>query len=74
MLELCNDYRENLRRVDAALRVEENFDLIKKELVFGGHSFAMYYLDGFVNGGSIKPFCFKNCIIWLCVSKVLPSA
>lgn len=54
MLELCNDYHENLRRVDAALRVEENFDLIKKELVFGGHSFAMYYLDGFVNGGSMN--------------------
>ena len=30
MLELCGDYRENVRRVDEVLRVRENFDIIKK--------------------------------------------
>lgn len=35
-MELCGDFPENVRRVDACLRVEENFDLIKKELTVGG--------------------------------------
>lgn len=53
-LELCGDYRENVRRVDAALRVEENFDLIKKTLFIGKQEITLYYIDGFVDGGSMN--------------------
>ena len=51
MLTLCKDYRENVRRVDAALRVNENFDLIKKTLYIGEQPITLYYLDGFVESG-----------------------
>lgn len=51
MLTLCEDYHENVRRVDAALRVNENFDLIKKTLYIGKQPITLYYLDGFVESG-----------------------
>ena len=54
MTELCEDYRENVRRMDAALRVNENFDLIKKVLYLGTQEITLYYLDGFVDGGSMN--------------------
>ena len=54
MLELCEDYRENVRRMDAALRVNENFDLIKKVLYLGSQEITLYYIDGFVDGGSMN--------------------
>ena len=54
MLELCEDYRENLRRVDAALRVDRNFDVIKKTLILGREELTLYYIDGFVDGGSMN--------------------
>ena len=54
MLELCKDYRENVRRVDAVLRVQENFDVIKKVLYVGKDEITLYYLDGFVDGGSMN--------------------
>ncbi len=54
MLELCEDYRENIRRVDATLRVKENFDIIKKTLYLGKQEITLYYIDGFVDGGSMN--------------------
>ena len=42
MEQLSENYRENLRRMDAALRVEENFDLIKKTLYLGQEQITMY--------------------------------
>ena len=54
MLELCGDYRENVRRMDAAFRVDENFDMIKKTLYVGKHETTLYYIDGFVDGGSMN--------------------
>lgn len=53
-LKLCEDYRENVRRTDAALRVDENFDLIKKVLFLGSQEITLYYIDGFVDGGSLN--------------------
>ena len=35
MLQLCGDYRENVKRTDELLRVQENFDIIKKVLFIG---------------------------------------
>ncbi len=53
-LELGNDYRENVRRMDAVLRVDENYDLIKKTLYVGKDEITLYYIDGFVEGGSMN--------------------
>ena len=54
MQPLSDCYRENVRRVDAALRVEENFDLIKKTLFIGKQEITLYYIDGFVDGGAMN--------------------
>ena len=54
MLELCRDYRENIRRVDAELRVDENFDIIKKTLYIGTKEATLYYIDGFVDSGPMN--------------------
>ena len=54
MLQLCKDYRENVRRVDAELRVDENFDLIKKILYIGSTEVTMYYIDGFVDSSPMN--------------------
>lgn len=53
-MELCEDYTENGKRVDALLRVEESFDLIKKELTVGGRSAVFYYPDGMVDGDAME--------------------
>ena len=45
---LSENYWENVSRMDAALRVEQNFDLIKKTLYLGQEQITMYYIDGFV--------------------------
>ncbi len=58
MLELCHDYRENVRRVDDILRVRENFDIIKKTLFIGETETTLYYIDGFVDGGSMNKLMF----------------
>ncbi|MBO5931919.1 MAG: spore germination protein, partial [Clostridia bacterium] len=54
MLQLCNDYRENVRRVDEILRVRENFDIIKKTLFIANTETTFYYIDGFVEGASFN--------------------
>lgn len=53
-MELCEDYTENEKRMDALLRVEESFDLIKKELTVGGRSAVFYYPDGMVDGDAME--------------------
>ena len=58
MLELCGDYRENVRRVDEILRVRDNFDIIKKTLFIGEAETTLYYIDGFVDGGSMNRLMF----------------
>ena len=54
MLQLCDNYRENVQRVDDVLRVRENFDIIKKVLYIGEQETTFYYIDGFVDGGSMN--------------------
>ncbi|MBQ5662751.1 MAG: spore germination protein [Clostridia bacterium] len=46
-------FAERVRRMDARLRVQENFDLIKKEMVLGHHRAVFYYVDGFIEGSSM---------------------
>ena len=54
MLQLCDDYRENVQRVDEILHVRENFDIIKKVLFIGEQEATFYYIDGFVEGASFN--------------------
>ena len=54
MLELCDNYRKNVQRVDDFLRVKENFDIIKKTLYIGNEETTLYYIDGFVEGASLN--------------------
>ena len=54
MLKLCEDYRKNIQYVDEVLRVRENFDIIKKTLFIGKEETTLYYIDGFVEGGSMN--------------------
>ena len=54
MLELCENYLENVRRLDQVLRVKENFDIIKKTLYIGQEETTLYYIDGFVDGSSMN--------------------
>ena len=54
MKRLGADYRENVRLVDAELRVNQNFDIIKKTLYIGKQETTLYYIDGFVDSGSLN--------------------
>ena len=45
---LSGDYRENVRTVDAILRPQRNFDIIKKPLTVGDGELTLYFVDGFV--------------------------
>ncbi len=54
MQALCDDYRENVRLMDGELRVEQNFDIIKKTLFIGKEEITLYYVDGFVDSGPLN--------------------
>ncbi len=54
MLTLCRNYRENIRRIDRELRVDKNYDVIKKTLYIGEQETTLYYIDGFVDGSSMN--------------------
>ena len=54
MQPLSDCYRENVRRMDEILRVNENFDLIKKVMCLGTEEITLYYIDGFVDGASMN--------------------
>lgn len=48
MRRLSESYRENVMQLDRLLRVDENFDMLKKVLKVGEDELTFYYLDGFV--------------------------
>ena len=48
MRKLSNIYADNTAQLDGLLRVEENFDVIKKPLRIGRDEVTLYYIDGFV--------------------------
>ena len=41
-MELCGSFAENVKRMDACLRVQENFELIRKEMYIGRHRAVFY--------------------------------
>ena len=54
MRKLSSSYSENVMQMDALLRVEENFDLLKKIVKVGEDELTFYYLDGFVKDGVMQ--------------------
>ena len=54
MQALTNDFNENVRIIDEALRVKESFDIIKRELEVNSHKIVMYYIDGFVTSAIMQ--------------------
>lgn len=54
MLNLGENYRDNIAEMDRELKVSENFDLIKKTLFIGRDEVTLYYIDGFVDGTSMN--------------------
>ncbi len=45
---LSESYPRNVELFDGILRVQENFDVIRKDLAVGGDRMTLYYIDGFV--------------------------
>ena len=73
-MELCSSFAENVKRMDAHLRVQESFDLIKKEMYIGRHRAVFYYVDGFVEGASMnKLMIYLLSLQGLCPSEIPPG-
>lgn len=51
---LSTDYRENVRKMDDLLRVQDNFDVIRKDMQIGNDRMTLYYIDGFVKDGVME--------------------
>ena len=54
MSEFLDIYECNVKELDSRLFVNENFDIIKKELCVGVDELTFYYVDGFVKDGIIS--------------------
>lgn len=46
---LGSKFEDNIKTIDEILRVNESFDLIKREMIMADKRVVMYYIDGFVN-------------------------
>lgn len=51
MKRLSADYKLNVDLLDKMLRVNENFDIIKKKISVGNDELTFYYIDGFIKDG-----------------------
>lgn len=47
-IKLSGNFDDDVKLMDEALRVNESFDIIKRQLEFSGAKIVMYYIDGFV--------------------------
>ena len=54
MRRLSEKYEENVAQLDRLLRVEANFDIIKKRLCIGGDELMLYFVDGFIKDGVMQ--------------------
>lgn len=45
---LVDSFDENIKMMDKILRVDESFDMIKREMIIAEKRVVMYYIDGFV--------------------------
>ena len=51
---LTTDYDENINHIDKVLRVNDSFDMIKKDMVVSDCRITFYYIDGFVNSAIMQ--------------------
>jgi len=70
MQKLTQDYKENVRLMDNALRVTESFDVIKKRLVLSDGELTFYYIDGFIKDTVMQ----KLMMHFLSIKKMPKSA
>ncbi|NLK39404.1 MAG: spore germination protein [Clostridiales bacterium] len=54
MKELSANYAENIEFFDKTLRINENFDLVKRKLLVGKDELTLYCIDGFVKGDILQ--------------------
>ncbi len=47
MKKVSDNYVDNINYLDNTLRISENFDLIAREIIIGGKSAKMYFVDAF---------------------------
>ena len=46
---LSRDLASNLAHLDRVMAIDENFDIIKRELIIGGKKVALVFVDGLTN-------------------------
>ena len=54
MKRLSKFYRENVVQLDKILRIDDNFDMLKKVMKIGEDEMTMYYIDGFVKDATMN--------------------
>ena len=54
MMKLQEVYEENVRDIEGALHVEENFDILKKVLRIGTGEITLFYIDGLIKDGAMQ--------------------
>ena len=54
MTDLTNSINENIKIIDAKLRIDKSFDIIKKEMEINSKKVVLYYIDGFVTAAIMQ--------------------
>ncbi len=54
MKPLSGDYRENVRALSEALRIDKSFDLVSRRLLVGEDELTAVYIDGFLKDASVQ--------------------
>ena len=68
MLQLTDRYEENVRAVAQKLRVEQNFDVLKKVLRIADGEVTLFYIDGLIKDGAMQ-----KLFIYLLSLKKMPK-
>lgn len=53
-IKLTDSFEANVALIDSILRVEESFDIIKREMLIAEQKIVMYYIDGFVKAEMLQ--------------------
>ncbi|MBE6581247.1 MAG: spore germination protein [Ruminococcaceae bacterium] len=69
-MQLGEKYSENVAAFTAALRVRENFDVLKKVLRIGEDEITLFYIDGLIKDGAMQ----KLFMYLLSLKKLPPTA
>ena len=54
MPKLSADYHENISEIATRLRVNESFDLIRRDLSVSGLGVSFFYIDGFIKDAELQ--------------------